>query len=89
MQESKLKRYRFEVGNSTEGALGMVIRVWAKNQDEAIAKANEALGETEFLPIVEPGNREAGIEYANVYLAPNLTGKDLAKVDDGNDIWER
>jgi hypothetical protein len=69
-----LKSYKFDVGNSTKGSLGMVIRVWAPNKKRAVEIANAALSETEHLEGYSHRMRPIeGVEYLTVYLAGNLT----------------
>lgn len=71
------KCYRFEIGNTTDGALGMVISIWAKSPEEAVKKANDALSGTDFLRIFGRKGLVEGVDYANVYFAPNLRLADL------------
>jgi hypothetical protein len=77
MAERKLKSYKFDVGNSNKGPIGMVIRVWAYNKKEAVEIANKCLQANDTVKVYERGHvftPTAGeVEYCNVYLAPNLT----------------
>lgn len=47
MAKGKMKSFKFDIGNSNEGSLGMVIRVWARRKKEAVQKANRFLGQTD------------------------------------------
>jgi len=62
----KLRNFKIEVGNSTSGPLGMVMRVNARTPAEAIEKANSAFAE--FNEYIGVNPLADGIEYCNVYF---------------------
>ncbi len=77
MANRRLKSYKFDIGNSSKGALGMVIRVWAYTKREAVEKANRFLGDHEWIEVA--GNsHKMGIEYCTVYFGPNLKVRHIA-----------
>lgn len=77
MAQKQVKSYKFEVGNSGDGALGMVIRVWARTKAEAVAKANQFLSTLGPVELAE-ASYQTGIEYCAVYLSPNLRPRQIA-----------
>jgi len=81
MAKRKLKSYKFDIGNSSKGALGMVMRVWAYTKREAVEKANQCLGENESIEIAK-NMPEIGIEYCTVYFGPNLKIRHIAGGDE-------
>jgi hypothetical protein len=77
MARGQIKSYKFEVGNSGDGALGMAIRVWARTKAEAVAKANHFLSTLRPIELAE-ANYQTGIEYCTVYVSPNLSPRQIA-----------
>lgn len=76
-----LYSYHFDLGNSTNGSLGMCLRVKAHSNEEAVEKANAYLdGHKE-----QQLNTDDDIEYCNVYLSGNLTVDDI---DDYEEVDE-
>lgn len=77
MAQRKLKSFKFDIGNSSKSALGMVMRVWAHTRREAVEKGNRFLGEHEWIEVAR--NRpQSGIEYCTVYFGPNLKIRQIA-----------
>ncbi len=77
MARGQIKSYKFEVGNSGDGALGMAIRVWARTKAEAVEKANRFLAATRPIELTAV-NHHTGIEYCTVYVSPNLSPRQIA-----------
>ena len=72
--------FLFSFGNSTDGPIGMCVRVWAKTKAEAVAKLRACLPEE--LP-VKSHIDSTSVEYANVYLNPEaITEADIDSVED-------
>ncbi len=74
---SRIKSYKFDVGNSGTGALGMVIRVWAHTKREAVEKANKFLAALRPVELTE-ASYQTGVEYCTVYVSPNLKLRQIA-----------
>ena len=79
------KSYKFEVGNSSSGPLGMVIRVAARSEEEALKIANDQLRFMGEIEIDEDGSSAHGVEYCHIYTASNLTLEDLVR-DETEDV---
>lgn len=86
MADKKLRSFHFDVGNSNEGALGMCIRVWAFDEEEAVQLANDFLSDVSEREIhnakEEPGTHPR-IEYCTVYFNGKLKG---LSIDDSEDV---
>ena len=68
------KCFKFDVGNSNTGPLGMVIRVYGTTKKEAVEKANAFLNSVGELGYPEGQiPRDSGVDYLTVYFGPNLT----------------
>lgn len=81
--DGHLKRICFSLGNSTQGALGAVIWVYATNAEDALEIAQDALYETsEHDFAVEFLRDEEGADYVNVYFNPEALS--LADIE----LWE-
>lgn len=80
----KLKSYHIDVGNSTEGHIGLCARVKAHSKQEAIDKLKDAL--VEELQIANDLNGDDDIEYVNVYLNPEAFK--VKDIDDEEDVEE-
>lgn len=99
MKQKPLKSYKFEIGNSSKGSLGLVIRVNARSRKEALDTANDFLSSLDTVDLMkdsgsEPADGTEGVEYCNVYLAGNLTLRSLQAnetedVDEVEDAIER
>lgn len=62
----KLKIFKFDVGNSSTGPLGMVMRVYAHTKPEAVEIANKFLAQRDVIDF--DGVITEGIEYCNIYF---------------------
>ena len=85
MTNRKLKSFKFDIGNSSQGALGMVMRVWAHTRQEAVEKANKFLGENEWIEVAR-SNHQTGIEYCTVYFGANLKVRNIAGGEEIEDV---
>lgn len=73
--------YHFDVGNSSDGPLGLCARVLADSPEEALALLKAALPEE-----VEVDTDESRVEYINVYINDDyITVKDVGDEEDGED----
>src|ERR1035438_5746978 len=85
-----MKSYHFDVGNTTQGKIGMCLRVNAEKAEQAVGFVNEFLADRghEF-QIEGPGavdEKTAGVEYCTVYLNPaGLTVSDIDEENDAED----
>lgn len=79
-----LRSYKFDVGNSYKGAVGMVLRVWARNRQEAVERANRFLGAKGKMEVAK-ADFHTGIEYCTVYFGANLKIRNVAS---GEEIEE-
>jgi|ERR1035441_4437114 hypothetical protein len=83
-----MKSYHFDVGNTTQGKIGMCLRVNAENAEQAVGFVNEFLADRghEF-QIEGPGavdEKTAGVEYCTVYLNP--AGLTVSDIDEENEV---
>lgn len=67
--------YMFDLGDSTNGPIGMVLRVRAPNRDRAIEIARETLrsclGECDQITLQVPDELRDQVEYIRLYLNPD------------------
>jgi hypothetical protein len=83
-----MPKYEIDVGNSTHGPVGLVIRLRADDPAQALAIAQEALwdaiGECQEVELPVPAEYADVIDYMNVYVSPdNLKVKDVAEDTEG------
>jgi hypothetical protein len=72
-----MNSYHFDIGNSTDGPIGLCAQVNAPSKERALELLHEALGEQHGIEDDELGNKE-GIGYINVYFNTDLiTAKDI------------
>jgi len=75
-EEPQLKSFLIDVGNSTDGPIGMSIRVMAVSKEEAIQLVKDSL--PECVQVDSFVDVDPAIEYVNVYLnATVLTVRDI------------
>lgn len=76
-QKSPSISYHFDLGNSTDGPIGMCARVTASSPEEALRLLQAAL------PLelsVSKNGQDTGVEYIEVYLNPDAIS--VADIDD-------
>jgi hypothetical protein len=84
-----MKSWTFDIGNSTDGEIGAVMRVQGENMEEATARANAALV-TLSNNGIEIGKGLSGVEYCTVYFNPDKTFTVADALDedgDGDKTW--
>jgi hypothetical protein len=59
----------------------MVMRVWAYTRREAVEKANQFLGDHEWIEVAK-NNPQSGVEYCTVYFGANLKVRHIAGGDE-------
>ncbi len=74
--------FKFDLGNSTTGPIGMVLRVRAETKEQALAIVQS----NDCLPwCVELGSELQSIVYANVYLSmENVRIEDVQETEEGD-----
>jgi hypothetical protein len=80
----KRKSYLFDLGDSNDGPIGMVLRVLATNQNQAVQIARKALrlaiGECGQITVQVPDQFMDDVEYIALYVNPdNVTKRDISE----------
>lgn len=80
----KRKSYLFDLGDSNDGPIGMVLRVLATNQNQAVQIARKALrlaiGECGQITVQVPDQFKDDVEYIALYVNPdNVTKRDISE----------
>jgi hypothetical protein len=71
-----MNSYHFDLGNSTDGPIGMCARITAKDEVTALNILRNCLEDNlQYGDVIEiklsHGQREAGVEYVCVYISPD------------------
>lgn len=80
------KSYLFDLGDSNDGPIGMVMRVLATDEDQAVRIARDALrlavGESGQITVQVPDEFKDEVEYIALYVnADNVTKRDISEAD--------
>jgi hypothetical protein len=79
----KLKNFKFDVGNSSTGPIGMVLRVYAYTKAEAVVVANAFLASQDD---VELKRIPRSVEYCNIYFGKlTINQIETAETEDMDD----
>ena len=80
------KSYLFDLGDSNDGPIGMVLRVLATDEDQAVQIARKALrlavGECGQITVQVPDEFKDEVEYIALYINPdNVTKRDISEAE--------
>ena len=82
----KLKCFKFDVGNSSTGPIGMVLRAYAHTAEEAVVIANAYLQSQDD---VEMKNIPRNVQYCNIYFGTlTINDLELSETEDVEDSEE-
>lgn len=77
-QSPPLMSYKFDLGNSSVGAIGLVARIKATSRLAALKILKDALEAATEVALEGMLGRPEGVEYINVYISPeNITEDDI------------
>lgn len=75
----RLAEYHFDLGNSTNGPIGLAAMIYARDRDEALERLRSILRAHTMIQVYIGSSPTDPVQYVNVYVSPENMSSDSAE----------